>query len=283
MSNVKIGFRDWTSEVTWSGGSWETDYPVSNVGDIEQARVARSTDATEASTQLIGTLSSERPMQLFGIVLPNASINAQFRIKRRDNTGTEISDSGWINIYPEAYSMGELLWEDDNFWLQTYASDQIAGQSFTRPYDTGDFSKTKEFDILISDTGNSDGYLDIAYVSASEAWQSSLNIAYGAQHSFQQRSKVVQSRGGTKTFDRLPKPRRVSATIDILPHDEAMGQQYELQRQLDITEAFLWHPYPDQPKHWLRTTFIARQRELTPIERAVFERDAISFEFEEVL
>jgi len=280
---MKIGFRDWTSTATFSGGSWRSEYPVDNVGIPEMARVARSTDASPESTQMTLTLNPERPAQLYSIVLPNATISAEFRIVRRDAVGDEIGDTGWMPVYPKVYHPGQLWWEDERFWGQSYTQDEIERAVFTRPYDTGDYQITREADILLSDPGNPDGYLDVCYVSVAESWQLSVNMAYGSAHTLETRSKAIQARGGAKAFSRLPKPRRLSATVDYMPHREAMEKAYELQRQLDITDAFLLHPYPDEPIQWLRTTFIARNRQLGAIERAVYDHDTVQFEFEEVL
>ena len=281
--NMKIGFRDFSWEVEWSGGSWRDEYPVENAGNTEQARVARSTDLDPESCTLVGTFPAERPIQLIGIVLPNCTITSEYRIKRRDYYGNEFHDTGWMKVYPQVYRQGRLNWEDERFWTLSYTQDEIEGFKFTRPYDTEDQRISKEIEIQFNDPGNPDGFIDVAYVSVAESWQLGVNMAWGSSHSFESRSKVVQARGGAKAFDRLPKPRRLSAQLDYVDHVDAMSRIYELQRQADITDAVLIHPYPEEPEHWLRTTFVARQRQLNPIERAMYGFDSTQLEFEEVM
>lgn len=281
--NVKVGFRDFSQEVDWGGGRWREDYPAKNAGNTEHARVARSEDLDTESTRLHGELPVQRPIQLIGIVLPNASISAEFRLVRYDYFGDEIDDTGFKKIYPEVYNVDSMVWEDERFWTQSYTQEEILRMRFCRPYDTEDYRLTKEIDLEFRDPENDDGFLDVSYIALAESWQLSVNINYGATHEFESRSKVVQARGGAKAFDRLPKPRRFSGSIDYLPHDEAMDKVYELQRQLDVTDAFLFHPYPEEPQQWLRTTFIARQRQLNPIERAVYGHDTVQLELEEVM
>ena len=281
--NMKIGFRDFSWEVEWSGGDWRDEYPAENAGNTEQARVARSKDLSVESCTLVGTFPVERPIHLIGIVLPNCSITAEFRLKRRDYYGTVFHDTDWMKVYPKVYRHADLNWEDERLWSMSYTTTEIEGFKFTRPYDTEDHRIAKEIEIQFSDPTNQDGFLDVSYISVAESWQLSVNMAWGSSHSFESRSKVVQARGGAKAFDRLPKPRRMSAQLDQIDHAEAMSLAYELQRQADITEAVLIHPYPEEPEQWLRTTFIARQRQLNPIERAMYGFDSTQLEFEEVM
>lgn len=281
--NMKIGFRDFTQEVEWSGGSWREEYPITNVGVIEQARVARSTDLSVESCTVRATLPRERPIQLIGIVLPNCSITAEFRLTRRDYYGEAFDDTGWLKVYPEVYRQGDLNWQDQRFWTRSYTTDEIAGFKFTRPYDTDDIRMSMSVEIQFNDPANEDGFLDVSYISLAESWQLLTNMSWGSSHGFDSRSKVVQARGGAKSFDRLPKPRRLTAQLDDIEHEEAMSRVYELQRQADITDAVLVHPYPDEPGQWLRTTFVARQRQLSPIERAVYGFDSTQLEFDEVM
>ena len=280
--NVKIGFRDWSDRATWSGEGWRDEYPVENVGIPEMARVARSTDVEEPK-RITATFDQAYPSQLFAMVLPNATVTAEFRIVRRDGFLDEIDDSGWLKVYPEVYRPDQLWWEEERFWGQSYTQEEIEKAVFCRPYDTDDYRPVKEVDFWFRDPGNEDGFIDVAYLTISEAWQLSVNMTWGSHHAFESRSKVVQARGGAKSFDRLPKPRRLSAQVDYMPHEEAMGQAYEIQRQLDITDAFVLHPYPGEPYQWLRTTMIARLRQLGAIERAIHDHDSVTFEFEEVM
>jgi hypothetical protein len=262
--NVIIGFPDWTDDITWSGGSWETTYPVSNLGDDEMARVARSTDATNASTQFVATIASEEPTDLVGLVLPNATIEAQAQIILKDNGGNQVADSGKFDVFPASFPTDELLWEDERFWTGKYGSNELSGTLWTRPYQFDQTYLTKTVEVYIFDSSNADGYIDVAYAAVAQSWQFGLNPAIGAQFGFRgARTRSVQARGGAKSFDRLPKANTWQGTVEFMDRDEALTRKYELQRQFDIDKPFLWWPHPDEPRHWPRTVFIARNREVS--------------------
>jgi hypothetical protein len=262
--NVIIGFPDWTETVTYSGGSFETDYPVTNASDDEMARVARTTDATNASTQFVGTLSADELVDLIGIALPNASQEAEAQVILKDNGGSQLADSGRFDVFPATYPTDELIWEDERFWIGKYRDDELSGTLWTRAYRFDQPYLAKTVEVYLYDSNNGDGYLDFAYCAIAYAWQLGLNPAYGAQFGFRgSRTRSVQARGGAKSFDRLPTPKTWQGTVEYADRDEALATAFEQQRQQDIDRPFVWWPHPDEPRHWPRTVFIARNRDLS--------------------
>lgn len=286
MSNVIVGFPDWSDIVTWSGGSYTADYPVTNMSDPEMARVARTSDATNASTQAVGTLSSEQLVDLIGLVLPNASQSAQAKIILKDAGGATLADSGKFDVFPASYPTDELLWEDERFWTGRYTDAELAGVLWTRGYQFDQVYLAKTIEVYLYDSGNGDGHLDIAYAAVAQSWQLSVNPAPGAEFGFSgARTRSVQARGGAKAFDRLPKPNGWRGTVEFMQRDEALARAFEHQRQLDIDKPFLWWPYPDESRHWPRTVFIARNRTLSRLRHAAvpLEWTEIPIDVEQVL
>jgi len=276
-----IGFPDHTQRVTWSGGAWQADYPLAHVGDREMARVARSTDATEASTQITATLDRERGIGLVAAELPNASPGATWRVKSFDADGDLVDDSGELEVYPPVLTDDAVGWGDLNYWSRTYTQEQLDGRSFTRPYDLGANKIIERVEIGFADTNNLDGYLTVAYVAVAARFQLTINFEFGAQHGWQDRARVTRARGGARFVDEPPALRRFDGEVGLMPHREAWDLWWELQSQLGRRGIFVWHPYPDEPALWLRTTFVAAQRELTAIERALPQHDAATLALEE--
>ena len=97
-----IGFPRWTELLTLAGGSWAADYPLANLKTLPLSRVARSADATVASTQLTATLSPARPVRLVGLCRHNLSLAARYRLRLYQDAvlSTVLYDSGWGDVWP---------------------------------------------------------------------------------------------------------------------------------------------------------------------------------------
>jgi hypothetical protein len=280
-----IGWPRWTDVVTWSGGTWETDYPRTNLGVLPLARVARSDDATTASTQFLATLDKQRPVRLMALVRHNISLVGRVRIRLYGDTGETdlLLDTGWENVWPEVYPYETLEWEDDSWWTGTYTAEEIAGYQPTRPFWFEQFFLARAIRVEIDDTTNAAGYIQIGMCEISQGWQPSFNFSYGYQEGFRFRTQETEALGGVKTFDRRDKPRVAQGEIQLLPQDEALARGFELFRQADTDQPFLWLPAPDEQIHWLRRVMLARAVNPGLITYSVFARNTVPFNFEEVL
>lgn len=279
--NAVIGFPDWTRYATWSGGAWQTDFPLDHVGDREMSRVAKSADLAEGSTQITATLDRERMVGLVAVELPNASPGATWRVQSYDADDELVDDSGELDVYPAVLTDKAVDWGSPNFWSRTYTQAELDGRSFTRPYDMGATRPIKRVEISFDDPDNPDGHLTVAYVAVSARWQLTINMEFGAQHGWQDRAQISRARGGARFVDEPPPLRTFQGEVGLMPHREAWDLWWELQSQLSRRGIFVWHPYPDEPALWLRSTFIAAQREMTAIERAIPRHDAAVLSLEE--
>lgn len=283
--NAIFGWPRWTPDITWSGGSWSASWPVSNVGSLPLARVARSSNTTLAATQIIGTLSRDRPLQLFGLVRHNLTAAARYRLRLYGDAARTILllDTNWLAVWPEVYPYGTLEWEDDAWWTGTYSDSDLAGYTWTRPLWLGQLLLARAFLLEFDDTANVAGYVEIGMVEVAQGWQPSLNMAYGYQTGWRSRSPSVEALGGAKYFDRRDKPRIVRGDLTRLPRDEAMARGFEMQRVQDADQPLLWFPFPDEPFHWVRDAMLARLVDPGLLGFPFYNRMTFPFSLEEVL
>jgi hypothetical protein len=280
-----IGWPRWTDKVTWSGGTWEAAYPRNNLGVLPLARVARSVDLDTDNTQFLATFDKQRPVRLMAIVRHNISLNGRVRIRLYGDTAETdlLLDSGWVNVWPEVYPYETLEWEDDAWWTGTYTLDEIAGYQPTRPFWFGRLYLTRAIRVEIDDPGNPDGFVQIGMAEIAQGWQPSFNFSLGYAEGFRFRTEETEALGGVKTFDRRDKPRVARGELQYLPRDEALARGFELLRQADIDQPFLWFPAPDERVHWLRRVMLARSVDPGLIGYAFPLRNTVPFNFEEVL
>ncbi|WP_158282356.1 hypothetical protein, partial [Azospirillum sp. TSO5] len=169
-------------------------------------------------------------------------------------------DPGWEDVWPEVYG-DTPEWEDEAWWTGKYSSEDLAKWKVkTRPVLLDKVylfvTATLEFDSSTT--------LDLGLWEVAKGWQFATNYAPGAQFGFRIRSKSVEHWGGGKGFERLNKPRTFRGQIAMTTFTEAMEQGFEDVFTNDITEPFLWIERPDDPKNWLRTSYLARNTDPGP-------------------
>lgn len=280
-----FGWPRWTDKVTLTGGSWNATYPRDNLKTLPLARVARSTDATVSSTQVIGTLDQARGVRLLALVRHNLTLAATFRLRLFSDAArtTQIYDSGVTNVWPAVYPTETLEWEDDNWWTGSYTTAELTGQQWVRPIWLGRLYVARAFELEIADTANPAGYVEIGLLEVAQGWQTTVNMAYGYQEGWRFRSVGVEALGGGMYFDRRDKPRVARGEVNYLPRDEAMARYFEMLRQQDLTDPLLWFPFPDETIHWLRTVWLARLVDPGLMAITVFDRNTVPFALEEIL
>jgi hypothetical protein len=285
MERAVVGWPRWTSKVTLTGGSWNATYPRENMKSLPLARVARSADATLASTQVIGTLDKDRGVRLFALVRHNLSLAARYRLRLYQDAARTILllDTGWVDVWPEVYPADQLEWEDDQWWTGKYSEDEIAGYTWTRPIWLGQLYLARAFHLEIDDTTNADGFVQLGLLEVAQGYQVRLNVRYGYQEGWRPRSPAVEALGGARYFDQRDKPRVARGEIKYLPRDEVMARWFEIVRQQDVVEPMLWFPFPEEEVHWLRTAMLARLTDPGLLTYSVHARGDVAFSLEEVL
>ena len=261
-----LGIPRWTEEVTFSGPGGspttvEADYPASNLGILPLARLLRFTDPEAGTTRIFGTLSSARPAQLFALVGHNISVTGQDKLTvYSDAAWSTVADTlDWADTWPTVYPQGATPWWQGGFWNGKYTADERRGITPVRPRRLTAPKVMQSFLWEIDDAaGNEDGYVQVAMVEVALGWQATVSFGLDDRQGFRFRSRVVEAEGGVDWIDRRAKPRVFEGALKFLSADEALARGWELQRQMDLDQPFLWWPRPSKPLHWLRETWLAR-------------------------
>jgi len=285
VERAVIGWPVHTSAATFTGGSWESSYPVTNAGALPLAKVARSADAELASTQLVATFPAQRAVRALALVRHSISLAGLVRIRLYSDAGlaTNIYDSGWVDVWPVVYPSETLEWESDNWWTGKYTATEIAGYVWTRPFWLSQAYMTRAVKIEIDDTTNAAGYVDLGYLLLAQGFQLSINPEWGAKYGFEFNTESQRALGGAEYFDRRPKARVFQGVVPHMPRDDALARHFELARQADLDQPFLWFPHPAETIHWLRTVFLARNDDPGLFAIASRGRDEVPISVKEVL
>ena len=287
MGNIVIGVPSHTSKATFSadGGSWAAAYPVTNLGNLPLARVARTTNALVASTKFLAVLDKDRPCRVFGLIDHNMTTTATFRLRLYSDVSATalLYDTGVIDVWPTVYPYPGLEWEDDTYWTGKYTTEQITGYRWTRPLWLPATYMTRAIRVELFDSGNPAGYLQLGRFELAQGWQPTINYGFGASRGYRFRTAQVEALGGVSYFERRDKPRVFRGAIDYLPVAEGSVKAFEFLRQHDIDVPFLVIPDPDDTNEYLRNVFLARNVNPGPLTTAMVGREQFPFEFHEVL
>jgi hypothetical protein len=285
MTNCIFGWPRWTEETTWGGGSFNATYPRTNLGTLPLSRVARTSSASLANAQFTGVVPKDRAFRHAAFVGHNMTAAAKYRFRLYSDTAltTVVYDSGWVDVWPVVYPASEIEWEDDNWWTGKYSTEEMAGYVWTTVIWLDRLYLARGFKAEIDDTGNPDGYVQIGLFEVGAGWLASVNFEYGTEYGFRFRSRVVESDGGVRYFERRAKPRVLRGAISAIDRDEALARGFEIQRQADIDKPFLWVPDADDAVHRLRTAFLARNVDPGLFRYASAGVDAVPIAIEEVL
>ncbi|MEQ8345085.1 MAG: hypothetical protein RIB84_23925 [Sneathiellaceae bacterium] len=285
-----IGLNSHRSICTFAadGATWDADYPVTNLGSLPLARVARTDDASEANTKFTGLFSGTVGMRLLLIgphnMLPSTDPTYRLRLYSDAGLSTPVYDSGAGQpVWPAVYDSLSLEWEDDQFWTGAYADAQVAAWDSWLPIWLDQIYLCRGFRLELSDTSNADGYIQAGLVEPAMGHQFSANVGFGAQYGFRFRSTSRESDGGSKAFRRRRAPQVWEGEIRLLARDEAMARYLDLLRQNDLVDPVAWFPHPEEPLHWPRTVWLARIVDPGLSTLAGPRRDTIPIKLEQVL
>jgi hypothetical protein len=293
MANSKwiIGFPRYTESITYSGGSWESNYPLNNIKVLPFAKVARSTNDANASTILYGVLPSSKPLELFMICNDNISINANIKITLYDGDITsspapaEITNTGWLKRYDSVYDEFSPFasWDSGNFHDRTFSADDLAGSPRNKVIYIQGGNYARSFTLEIDDEDNADGFVQIGLLEVASAVTLDNAPQLGANYGFNSRTTITQSEGGAKYFERRNKARVFSGVLPYYNRSTALNVFYELFRRNDIDTPFIWYPDIDDVLNQNRNAFLARNAGLDLFSRVLTPYDAIPINIEEVL
>jgi hypothetical protein len=249
MSNCIFGFPDWTqpsslyTPVVTAHGVWTSGLPASNALDRRLTRVARSVDATSASTQLLLDLGVARTIGLFAVLIPNLTVSSVPVVRFIAGTtlgNNDTYDSGNLQAVPTGITIEDLTQPDGsrmNLW-------QVAlPTAFSSRYPS----------VLISDTGNADGYVDVARVVIAGAYRPSRAIAAGAKSSLENDTVRTKTEGGATLYKPMPTSRVDTFSLANIPESEALTTIRRMQYRLGTSGPLFFVLDEADPYRYMRS------------------------------
>ncbi len=284
--NIFLAWQNRTDEGTLSGGSWIAALPLTNLQNQQVQKVARSTNATTASTQFSINLGQARAIGVVALVVHNIGVSGKVRITGASNSGFTSPEyqSAWMNVWPSGIIPQELLeWEDDNFWLGTMSAEQRAGYQSPFIHILPTVQTLRYWKVEINDTTNTAGYIQIGRLFMARGWRPDVNYSYGASLKYNDPSVTETSLSGAEYFDVRSKYRVMNLTLRYMSSTEAYSYALELQRLSGTTAEVLVVPDSDDVAQQPLRSYVGRLRQTQPVTQPELSTYAVSFEIKEKL
>lgn len=287
MADILLAWNNRTDEGTLSGGSWTATLPLANLQNRQVQKVARSSNATTAATQFTIDLGQPRNIGVLALVVHNISVAGTVRVIGSDNPAftSPLYDSGAVAVWPTGVIPAELLeWEEDNFWLGTLSQQARAGYQSPFILRTGANGQVLRYwRVEISDTTNSDGYVQIGRLFMAQAWTPGVNYAYGAALGYEDPTLVDTSLSGAEFFDVRSRSRKFRFGLQYLEATEAYAYALELQRTAGISGEVLLVPDSDDAPNAFRRNYVGRLSQVAPVTQPLPDGYEAAFEIKELL
>jgi hypothetical protein len=283
VGNCILSFPNRANSATLSGGSWSTALPLANLQNRRIKRVARTTDAVDGSFVVDGDFGKERAVRSLALSNINFSVEATFRFRLYIDAGmTELAfDSGVQRVFEEIYTEESEDWDSGNFWDLTISAEDREGLVASLIYVLPVQWTVQYFKLEVFDADNAAGYLQAGRLFLGGAWIPVVNMDSGAGLGYESRDEIDESRGGAEFYDRRNSPRVARIAFPHMTESEGWQIAFDMQRTLGTTEDLFFAWDEDDTVNKLRRSFLARMRQLSPIEAASYPRTGTVFELKE--
>jgi hypothetical protein len=258
---------EYAPEILAGVGSWRSTLPAENVQDRDLGLVARSTDATEASTQMEFDLKRTCPLIIFAAIFPNLSSAGTVRFKASaiaGNYGSPIYDSGALTPWPA----GETL--------DTLGEIRPTGIAVA-----GAVQNARFVHMQISDTANPDGFVDASRAVIAGGIRPTRTMRWGAWFGVETATQRF-GKGSRFIYNEEPQRRYHEFDLKYMSDDEARRELFDMQRLAGIAGQFWWVPDADSSLLWLES-YLATLERLNPLQHQLPNRNAMAFRVQEEL
>jgi hypothetical protein len=283
MENLILGFPNRADAGTYSAGSWLPALPAANLGTREQWQVARSTDATVASTRFQVDLGRVTNLRAFALANHNMSRDATWRVQLGTAPGaTDVYDSGNQPAWALAFDSDMLEWESASFWEGAIDDPtDYQGYPYLAVHALPSWVNARYLTISIDDTANPAGYVQIGRLFAGGGFQPKYDADYGLQDSWVDGTVITETDSGHALADVKRRRRAVSFVLGVVTQTDA-DVIHEIQRRQGIWGEVLYLPDPSDQVLCQRYGMLGRLAELSPIDYPYYNLRSAAFSIKEL-
>lgn len=289
MANAIILYENFFDTATPSGGSYESDLPITNLQSADIGIVARTTDATNASTKILIDFGRDRRIDALCLGVPNASPGAQYRIRSFAESGrtTTLYDSGTKSLPGVVVDSLDLEWEDPGFWYGINTEDLLVEFSAwiieVVPDGQASNATARWWTIEVFDDENSDNYLDFSRLLAGRAFKPTINYSEDNSMGVAPLTDVSESLGGNRTYWERGLRRILRLTFGFNSYDEAFNDIFRMMVKARTSRQVFVIPDYEDTKFPHRRSFLATFKQVPAVQQLLVDRASTQVDLEEVI
>lgn len=286
MGKVAFGWPMIGDSATLTGGAWNAALPRTNMQNVELAKVARTTDAANASTILIVDHGSVKAVGVVALSRHNLRSAAEWRIRHGPNAdgSAAVYDSGQVSCWPEQWPVSVLPVGHPNEATRLLTAAQINAlnpqRDVVRVFALASARYTR---IELFDAANADGYVQVGRLTCAPTYTPTYNFAVGSEAGFDDGTVIGRTLDRVKFFDEKRRARTLSLQFINLPEAEALSVVSQLQQDLGVSGHVYVVPDVDDTFYLQRRAFLATLRQLSSVQLAAAGFASIPIALDEVL
>jgi len=223
MASIPLFSRNnWADTASYIGGSWAATLPLEHLKDRQVQRVARSNGVEATATRFDVDLGALEPVRVAALVNHNLTQLATWRIRLSSDDPAFAAtawDSGVVDAWPELVPFGALDWGVFN-WGQSLPEAEAAVLGGYAVQVLPEPVLCRYARVELFDGTNADGFLQAGRLVLADAFQPALGQRVGWQRRTVDPTRVIETRGGQRWFDRRRKRQRVELEFQALSADE---------------------------------------------------------------
>lgn len=273
MANCMLCYPNVSDTAALSGGDWQSGAPVTNVTTKEMQQYARTSDVSPLSSVIEFDFDNLTACSVLALANHNISLSGKARVVLwKDHERTIVAyDSGFVPVWPRWKPTLQLRWSDHNFWggQAPEAVRTTFPSLFLKVFSKGGkfpaAISARAATCYISDSKNTDGYVEIGRVFLGPDWTPFINMEFGAQVAWVDPSVVNRVMNGAKVFEKRPKYRQAVFSLKTMEPDEGVSEALLLTGLLGITEQLLYVFDPEDDTKIQQTSFIGTLSDISPL------------------
>ncbi len=229
--NILLAAKDYIKgAVSLTASLFLSNYPSTYYKNAKLWQFSRFVGTAAADTYTVEDLGGEKQIRLFAVIKHNMGNLGMWRVRAANTeanlTAAPTYDSGWMDANPHASEFGSEEWGEFDWGSETNFenTEGVNRNSYHPPTDVVVARFVRyDFDDEAEIAGREDNYLQFARLWASDAFQPSLNMQYGAEIILDDLTSESDSRNQVRHFSPLiVKVRRMVAQFNDLPKNELL-------------------------------------------------------------
>jgi len=282
-ANIALCWPNYAPTATFSQGSWESAYPITNLNDPTPTLIARTVDATTGSTKIRAVYDAAVTVRVVSEINCTLSLSATRRIMAGSTAGAsdilDRTDDVWA-FDPTDYG---ITWRTRGTWWGNAPDSSVYGVPWNPVRILAEDVTARYWQFEYNDTTNPDTDIQLGNLWMSPMWRPTMGAIYGVREGYDDYSSTQALVNGGKASSRKRAARNVQFELPLIEDGADEYLLRELFRYNRTVEDILYLPTTGDPKRIQMLAFAGRLTSLNAMTAASYKRRHVSISLQETI